>query len=310
LPVPSNIDPEPIRYEDARHLLEAWVEDLAAAEQTLAPIRDARLKLSVPVGLVRLDLDGDADPSDAERLVAVVSVLDSRVRAVDDETPELRLTLDAGDVHWLRGYCHLLMALAEIVLAYDQEDQFQRTAHLFFPRPEGGFGPLATAGDGAEIADLVAWVHLLRWPLRESERLSVALGHLRAMVGQSQQSWMRILEETDDDHEWIPNPRQTGAVGGVTITQEMTEEWQDFLVELEALLAGDRLLGHWRVADGRGINLERVFLEPTELDLVLWLHGSAAVPYLETGAVARREVWDRLQRVFRGEFVGFLIWFN
>ncbi len=310
LPIPANIDPEPIHYDDTRRMLEAWVEDLAKAEQTLEPIRDPELKLSLPLGLVRLDLDGDGEATEAESLVAVVSVLDSRVRAVVHEAPELRLTLDVGDAHWLRGYCHLLTALADIVLAYDQTDQFQRTAQLFFPRPGGPFGPLVGGGDEAEIADLVTWVHLFRWPLRDSERLAAALGHLRAMVDQSQQSWMRILQETDDDHEWIPNPHQTGAVPGVAITQEMTEEWQRFLVELKALLEGDRLLGHWRVADGRGINLKRVFLEPTDLDLILWLQGSAAIPYLETGLVSDREVWDRLQGVFRGQFVGFVIWLN
>jgi hypothetical protein len=28
----------------------------------------------------------------------------------------------------------------------------------------------------------------------------------------------RELAETDDDHEWIPNPKQTGAIPGVTVT--------------------------------------------------------------------------------------------
>ena len=75
-------------------------------------------------------------------------------------------------------------------------------------------------------------------------------------------------------------------------------------------MAGRKLLGHWRVSDGRGINLSRVFTEPRDFDLVLWIQGSAAAPYLEQGDVSRREVWNRLQNVFRGEFIGFAIWFN
>ena len=45
-------------------------------------------------------------------------------------------------------------------------------------------------------------------------------------------------------------------------------------------------------------------------DLVLWVQGSAATPYLEKGEFTRHEVWDRLLRVFEGEFVGFALWFN
>ena len=46
------------------------------------------------------------------------------------------------------------------------------------------------------------------------------------------------------------------------------------------------------------------------MDLILWVQGTAAAPYLEAGTVTQPEVWTRLLRVFRGEFIGFAIWFN
>jgi len=122
------------------------------------------------------------------------------------------------------------------------------------------------------------------------------------MVAESRESWRLILDEGDDDHEWIPSPRQNGVVPNVKITQDMVDQWRLFLEETDGLLAGRKLLGHWRVSDGRGINLSRVFTEPRDFDLVLWIQGSAAAPYLEQGDVSRREVWDRLQNVFRGVF--------
>ena len=76
------------------------------------------------------------------------------------------------------------------------------------------------------------------------------------------------------------------------------------------LLAGRKLVPFWRDAGGRGVNLRRVFTEPREFDLVLWVQGTAAVPYLEAGEVSTPEVWTRLKRIFRGEFLGFAIWFN
>jgi hypothetical protein len=51
-------------------------------------------------------------------------------------------------------------------------------------------------------------------------------------------------------------------------------------------------------------------LEPRPLDLVLWVQGTAATPYLEKGELTKPAVWNRLTRVFGGEFVGFAIWFN
>ena len=66
----------------------------------------------------------------------------------------------------------------------------------------------------------------------------------------------------------------------------------------------------WRTDDGRGINLRRVFTEPRAFDLVLWVQGTAAHPYLEKGPLSTPEVWARFNRLFQGEFIGFALWFN
>ena len=87
-------------------------------------------------------------------------------------------------------------------------------------------------------------------------------------------------------------------------------------------MKGKKLVPFWRGAPGGGgfetppinpevgINLRKVFTEPRRFDLVLWIHGSAAAPYLEKGEMTDFEVWERLVRVFGGEFFGFAIWFN
>jgi hypothetical protein len=90
----------------------------------------------------------------------------------------------------------------------------------------------------------------------------------------------------------------------------MVKGWLDFLDETEMILAGKRLVPFWRDAANKGVNLRRVFTEPSEMDLILWVQGTAAAPYLEAGTITQPEVWNRLLRVFRGEFIGFAIWFN
>jgi hypothetical protein len=233
---------------------------------------------------------------------------------------DLSVVFDRGDVAWLRGYCHLLMALSEVALAYDGQELFDCTAHLFFANVETPHKFLTDPEEGKQVGffnvpgdvnlvDLIAVVHLIRLPVKEPDRLKAALGHLEQMLALSKESWKYILAETDDDHEWIPNPQQTGALG-VRVTKEMVTSWLAFLDEAEEVLAGKRLVPFWRGREERGVNLHRVFTEPRPIDLVLWVQGTAATPYLEKGPLTRPEVWARLQRVFGGEFIGFALWFN
>jgi hypothetical protein len=139
--------------------------------------------------------------------------------------------------------------------------------------------------------------------------MQAALTHLERMLALSRESWKFILAETDDDHEWLPNPKQTGVLGR-PVSQAMIDSWLEFVGEMESLLAGKRLIPFWRGDEKRGVNLRRVFTEPRTLDLVLWAQGTAATPYLEEGPVTKKEIWTRLERVFQGEFIGFAIWFN
>lgn len=55
---------------------------------------------------------------------------------------------------------------------------------------------------------------------------------------------------------------------------------------------------------------DRAALEPRPFDVVGWAQGAAAVPYVEKGECSSPEAWRRLQRVFRGNFIGFAAWFN
>jgi hypothetical protein len=126
----------------------------------------------------------------------------------------------------------------------------------------------------------------------------------------SRESWKAIQAETDDDHEWIPSDKQTGVIPGVRITAEMITGWHDFLNEAEKLLLGTKLIPHWRFNAEHGINLRRVFEQPREFDVIRWAHGAAAVPYTEEGPVATSQTWWRLEQLFRGQFIGFVFWFN
>ena len=59
-----------------------------------------------------------------------------------------------------------------------------------------------------------------------------------------------------------------------------------------------------------GVNLKRVFEEPTTFDLVLWLQGSAALPYIEDGPVADAATWESIATTMSGDFMTYFVWFN
>ena len=317
LPIPDNPDPAILDYKTARGILQKFVTGLETAEQTLSKIESTDWKFPLHFGLIRLDLDGDGVISDEETLWKIYTQLNRRVQVTPETAKEFVIAFDLGDVYWLRGYCHLLMALGEINLAHDTHDLFERAGHLIFANVKSPHPFLAekTPRNGQmfffdDIVDVIALIHLINFPVVEPKRMQAALVHLEAMTTLSRRSWDLILRETDDDNEWLPNPKQTGVIPNVRVTAEMIDSWKSFLAEMESILKGDRLIPFWRGTRPRGVNLRRVFTEPQPFDLVMWIQGTGATPYLEEGTLTDMAVWDRLQRVFQGEFIGFAFWFN
>ena len=320
LSVPENPSPDKVRYADVRRILANLLDDLAVAEKTLAGVKDENVKLPLRFGLIRLDLNGDGQTGDREVLWKLYAELNRGLRLGPDFQPaqaeDFAIAFDYGDVCWLRGYCHLLSAMCEAALAYDQQALFNVIAPHLFDRPDvpalsSDF--IAPDPDNPwmdDIADAIAGIHLSRFPVKESERMKASLAHVEQVIALSRQSWKSIQAETDDDREWIPGGKQTGVIPGVRVSDAMIAGWHEFLGEAEQILAGKKLIPHWRFKARRGINLRRVFLEPREFDVVLWAHGAAAIPYAEEGPVVSGETWNRMESIFGGQFIGFALWFN
>jgi hypothetical protein len=316
LPVPENPNPEELTYGKWRGVLEQFNGDLNRAAAALAKVDDPHVKLRLPVGMIRLDLDGDGTAGPDETFWRVFTRVAWRAAKLSDDQKRFPIGFDAADVHWMIGYTHLLRAMTEAWLAYDTEGFFRQTAHLFFAGVESPYQQLGVGRSNRgfsfnmdQIADAVAAIHLAHFEPADPRRLSLAREHLLAMIEQSRLCWKHALAETDDDREWIPNAKQT-SLTPLTVNDERIAAWKRFLDEADAVLQGDKLLPHWRVKDGRGINLKRVFEEPRTFDLVLWVHGAAAVPYLEDGELVTAETARSLNAAFQGRFLAFAVWFQ
>jgi hypothetical protein len=313
LPVSENPAPEALTNADFRKIVQQLLDDLAGVEMTLAQIHSPDPKLALEIGACRLDFNGDGRTEDYESLASVLShVTNQQIPA--EAASGFVVALDRGDVHWLRGYCHVLSALCEMFLAHDTTKLHDYTAQLFFPAAKTRVPLLAEEHPEwwrDSFLDAIAFIHLLQFPVKEPERLKAAHAHLLAVVDQSRASWDAILAETDNDREWIPNPTQkNAAIPGAEISAEMIAAWRTVLDELAAVLEGEKLIPFWRGEKPLGVNLKRVFFEPTDFDLVLWVQGGAAVPYLEEGPLTEPAFWTRLNSEFRGQFLGFAIWVN
>lgn len=315
LPLPINAHPNTLSYQQAQTMVKTFLANLAKADATLAPISSATVKLPLHFGLIRLDLNGDGHADADETLWKLYAGLNNENNISAESARKFYIGFDRGDVHWLRGYCHLLMAICDVYLAHDTKETFDCTAHMFFPKVDSPYKFLShgkqvfRSGD-YDVLDLVALIHTIRWRVAEPERMNAALHHLEAVVAQSKESWKFIMAETDDDHEWLPNPRQTGVIPNVHVSKEMVDTWQYFMSEAGNVLEGKLLIPFWRADDGRGVNLRKVFTEPRTLDLVLWVQGSAAAPYLQNGPKTKEGLWRRLQDAFGDNFPGFAVYFN
>jgi hypothetical protein len=311
-PLPSSAQPEEISYDDLRRIIQCFLDDLAEVDAALAGIRDPSVKFALPIGLIRLDFDRDGRRTDEERLWKLFARLTNIRNLSYEDALAFVIKLDRADVEWLRGYTHLLRALCHCALAYDFRELFERTGHLLFVKPASPYSFLARRvrkSDHDGFIDLIAVIHLLNFKLREPARMVDAHGHLRRMIAHSRNMWRLVREETDDDGEWIPSARQRGVIPGVQFSDAMIDGWLSVLTESEELLSGRKLIPFWR-NDARGVNLQKVFLEPRDIDLVMWLQGTDAAPFLTEGEKTSPDVWQRFNDLFQGRLFAYAAWVN
>jgi hypothetical protein len=319
LPVPPNPYPEAIDYDAFRAMLQDFTDDLATSEATLAGVGERPATVVVDLMKVRLDMTGAGKSDDGTRLIdAFAAISGQGGRWPPAEMKALEVKFESGDAAWLRGYTHVLSALCEFLLAHDFHASFDALAPHFWARPKTPFAAELAAPAGywlmgfepraGTLADLVAAIHLINWPVVAPERMRAVRAHLLAVIADSRLSWKLIDAETDDDREWIPNPRQKHAALGQLVSREQVTAWFSFLDESEAILEGRRLAPHWRFV--RGVDVKAFFEKPQTFDLVLCVTGQGVLPYLAEGPITSPERWSQIIRAFEGNFFQFAIWFN
>ncbi|BBC23593.1 hypothetical protein [Pseudanabaena sp. ABRG5-3] len=316
LPIPKNPKPDTITYDALQQVFQGWIDDLSTVRSTLEPIQDQNLKLALRLGLIRLDFNGDGKADDTEMLWRVFNAV-TGMEVTEKDAQQFLIAFDHGDALWLQGYTHVLGAIAEFLRAYDSRELFAACAHLFFQNVDTPHKFLLTSrrkspedySNDFEFFDLIAAIHLSKFPLVEPQRMTTVLNHMKSVIRLSRESWKSILAETDRDREWLPNPKQTSVIPNVRVTDEMIKSWFKSLDETSLILEGKKNLPFWR--DSKlTIDFARIFTEPRTFDLVSWVQGTAATPYLEKGTTTDIRVWNEMLNAFGGNLFDFVVWFN
>ena len=330
LPLPNNPTPKQLTVTQMRQFISTFLKDIKLAESTLATVKPSSDKLMLDLARVRIDLNSDGTASPDESIFRIINVING-AQTPAQNTDSLQVSFDDGDVLWLRGYCNVLAAFCEIILAHDWTDLFERTAHLVFPGAETPYIWLLqerSSEQGFTIQnglDVIALIHCIHFEVIDRDGMLRALKHLEKVTDLSRESWELINAETDNDREWLPNPRQSAALNPqLRITREMQSQWNLLLDEVDSILRGDTLVPFWRGVTGSplfnpngpafnpklGINVRKIFTEPQTFDLVLWIQGTGLHPFLETGPITQPERWQQITSAFQGQFMMFALWIN
>ena len=319
--IPPNPNPEEVTLEDVRAMFLEGMEHLSRADATLGKI-DGDFVCRADILSIRLDFNGDGTASDNESVMGVLNA--TRVRVRNPETreamSELWVDFDRGDAEWLRGYIDLSLAFDEFVLAHDYSELFDKAGHVVFPKPVNEYGFLHSGRSpfeeermytgGVDPLDLVAFIHLLRFPVSEPERLARTREHLLSAIGHSRAMWASYNAETDDGDEWIPNTGQSAALPGATIDEDMYNAWVGFLDASESILEGESLLPFWRGDGTQGVDVQMYFQDPCAFDFLLWFQGSSMKPYLKEGEVNDMQFWRDMESAFNRHSFRHMFWIN
>ena len=304
LPVEPNPNPQKITHDRFRSIIKQFNSDMALVDKTLKDI-DSDVAMMIPVHDIKLDINNSGTIEDNETLL---NLMTGTVRGINNEP--FYINFDRGDVHWLRGYSNFMMGFSSILLAHDTKDIFHKTGHLLFPETDTPYTFL-TNGTTEELfsfVDLIAVIHEINWKVTNQQKMKDAHNNLLTMMDQSLASWNFIEKETDNNFEWVPNANQNSVIG-MDLSQEMIDAWKSTLKETRSILKGEKLVPFWRDSS-QGVNMRKVFYEPTTLDLVSWVHGSSAYPYLETGTMTDTNFWRNLNQIFNYNLTEFAIFLN
>ena len=312
-PIPENPNPSP---PDPGLITAVFTNAAVAMENARAPLMaipdNSVFGMELSLADVWFDIDSDGARQTGEGLVEVLGpmLMGWEWENRDPATPAPVIRFDVADAAWLSAYTHMLSGFAGIVLAYDPTAAVTQT--MAASASLRALDPTYRDADEYNInaaINLVATLDLALSQTPDAARMANAKADFLAMVADNRRFWALVEVETDNTREWLPNDRQKSAMG-VDLPQGAGKAWMAILNDAEGLLQGTKLLPYWHVGTAAGVNVERMFSDPRAIDLVGWIQGWAALPYLQQGDVVSGASWAAFEGMIAGDAMVFALYLN
>jgi hypothetical protein len=285
---------------------------MAAAEQALETATAGEFAIELRLEDFWFDIDADGERDAFEGLMEIMAEANSRPGVAEFDGA---IRFDTADAEWLLAYVHAVSGMAEFALSLDPTPAI-RTVYegREMLASVGAIGETPFVGDDT-VLDTIAAVLLTLQGVPDSVRTRAAHAHFKAMIAHNRIFWEKVEQETDDDREWLPNANQTAAIG-LAVTDGTALAWREVLDDIDAILDGELLIPYWRVARRPGsggtvgLNFRRLMENPNDMDIILWIQGTAAAPFLEQGQLADMDAWGQFLSMTPGNSMLYAIWFN
>jgi len=243
--------------DDLRTRLEHVLRRARASRVALEGVKGAGPYFTIRPGEWAIDWNGDGQIDTTEKYLLWVpkrgrtefparSMFPSDAAYNEDNFSSPQIKVDRADIYWGIAYLQFFEAALNLVLSY-----------------EVGVDP----AKGFEVR------------LKDGKRISqVAYRDLLGGIRASGQLRQALLKETDDDDEWIPNPKQTRTSFPLLMDAQTFDTWGQLLGHMEKLFRGQTLLGgtvdsqEFRnvrdlsggvCAPGQGVDVRSLFLDPS-----------------------------------------------
>ena len=290
LPVPPNPNAKPFRADLITGLFTGLLTDMDASRAALAKIpegADVALELNLANLWFDINMNGKRDLGEGVIEVGANTLMGEINFGEMDGIPPMDVRFDTADVAWLTAYTHMVSAAGEMVVAFDPTEAIETVMNANAKMIElRGDAPMEFGFDmqfGGWVDQFaMAYGALNKQP--DATHTRAAYDHLQSMIAENKVFWAAVAQETDNDREWIPNDKQTAALG-FELAPGTGAAWQAVLADAEALLNGDLLIEYWRISPAGGVNVKKLFMDPPVVDIVTWVQGSGLLPYLERGPV-------------------------
>jgi hypothetical protein len=209
-----------------RAALETTTQALIAIDADLAvAAEDRAFVLALCLACWERDWNHSGEIDDGDRLLFQIEIDAAGERIPEGDPrrkPEFRF--DLGDVYWARAMVSFQRALFELILAYRWTD----IDRLFF-------------GSTSKLDKLV--IHLDQPARVESARAAILAG-----LAHAERSRREYLAETDDEAEWVPNPRQRNHPLPLPADEALYDTWGGVLGDLRRLLESKEALSVSEIA--------------------------------------------------------------